>query len=61
MLSPDSYRDRLSIGSVEPEKKHFFCCFPDLFKDQYFYFYGNRILQCYKVVIRFGTSRLYIF
>ena len=54
-------RLRLSIGSVEPEKKHFFCCFPDLFKDQYFYFYGNRILQCYKVVIRFGTSRLYIF
>ena len=27
MLSPDSYRDRLSIGSVEPEKKHFFVVF----------------------------------
>ncbi len=42
MLSPDSYRDRLSIGSAEPEKNIIFCCFPDLFKDHWFYFYGNR-------------------
>lgn len=35
-------RLRLSIGSAEPVKKHFFWCFPDLFKDQWFYFYGNK-------------------
>ena len=54
-------RLRLSIGSVEPGKKHFFCCFPDWFKDQWFYFYRNRKLQCYKVGIKFETRRPYIF